>query len=137
MRLPLMFLTVLLLCSSQSWAADPIEGEWLKGDGSARIKIKVNDKGQLTGALSYVRDPKRRHDSNNPDVSKRKRPLLGLVIIRGFTKKGQMWQGGTVYDSSSGKTYQGKIWLDQGKLIMRGYIGVSLIGRTSSWTRHK
>lgn len=118
-------------------AADPVEGEWLKDDQSGRIKLKITRKGELMGVISYVKDPKRTHDTNNPDASKHKRKLLGLVVIRGFTKDGDKWSGGTVYDSKTGKTYKGKIWLDKGKLMMRGFVGVTLIGRTASWTRHK
>lgn len=131
-------LTCLALLGSPLFAAkDPVEGEWLKDDQSARIKLKVTRKGQLMGMISYVKDPKRTHDTNNPDASKRGRKLIGLVIVRGFEKKGGKWSGGTVYDSASGKTYKGKIWLEDGKLMMRGYVGVSLIGRTATWTRHK
>ncbi|MFK7911887.1 MAG: DUF2147 domain-containing protein [Akkermansiaceae bacterium] len=119
------------------FAADPIEGEWLKEDKTARIKLKITRKNQLMGMISHVKDPKRTHDTNNPDASKRSRKLIGLVILRGFEKKGDKWIGGTVYDSASGKTYKGKIWMEGGKLMMRGYVGVSLIGRTAEWTRHK
>lgn len=137
MRIPFLLLTFLALITTQTFAAkDPIEGEWLKDDKTARIKLKVTRKGQLMGVISYVKDPKRTHDTNNPDASKRNRKLLGLVILRGFTKSGDKWSGGTVYDSKSGKTYKGKIWLENGNLMMRGYVGVSLIGRTATWTRH-
>lgn len=132
-------LSILLIIAfaATATAKDPIEGEWLKDDKSARIKLKVTRGGKLMGLISYVSDPKRTHDTNNPDASKRGRKLVGLVNIRGFTKKGNKWEGGTVYDSKSGKTYKGKIWLEGDKLMMRGYVGVSLIGRTASWTRHK
>ncbi|MCP5536615.1 MAG: DUF2147 domain-containing protein [Akkermansiaceae bacterium] len=133
---PLLVLAILALFTPSLFAADPVEGEWLKDDQSARIKLKVTRKGELMGVISYVKDPKRTHDTNNPDASKHKRKLLGLVIIRGFSKEGDKWGGGTVYDSKTGKTYKGKIWLEQGKLMMRGYVGVSLIGKTASWTKY-
>ncbi|BDS08663.1 hypothetical protein NT6N_37030 [Oceaniferula spumae] len=135
-RLPLLF-TILAMLTPSLFAADAVEGEWLKDDKSARIKVKVSSKGELLGLISHVKDPKRTHDTNNPDASKRNRKLIGLVILRGFTKKGNMWEGGTVYDSATGKTYKGKIWVENGKLMMRGYVGVSLIGRTASWTKYK
>lgn len=133
---PLVILTILAIFSPSLFAADAVEGEWLKDDQSARIKLKVTRKGELMGVIAYVKDPKRTHDTNNPDASKHKRKLLGLVIVRGFSKDGAKWSGGTVYDSKSGKTYKGKIWMDDGKLMMRGYVGVSLIGTTASWTKH-
>ncbi|PID81630.1 SIGNAL peptide protein, partial [bacterium DOLZORAL124_64_63] len=134
---PIVVFALVTLFSSTAFAADPIEGEWIKDSKSARIKLKVTRKGTLMGMITYVKDPKRTHDTNNPDPSKHKRKLVGLVIVRGFTKDGDTWTGGTVYDSHSGKTYKGKIWLENGKLMMRGYIGVSLIGRTATWTRYK
>lgn len=137
MSKPLLLLTMLAMFTPALFAAQPVEGEWLKDDKSARIKTKVSRKGELLGLITYVRDPKRTHDTNNPTASKRKRKLIGLVILRGFTKKGDKWEGGTVYDSASGKTYKGKIWVENGKLMMRGYVGVSLIGRTAVWTRYK
>jgi len=137
MRKPLLLLTILALFTPTLFAADPIEGEWLKDDQTARIKTKVSRKGELMGMVTFVKDPKRTHDTNNPDASKRKRKLIGLVIMRGFKKKGDKWEGGTVYDAATGKTYKGKVWMDNGKLMMRGFVGVSLIGRTASWTRHK
>ncbi len=134
---PLIVLAIVAIFSPTLFAADPIDGEWLKDDKSARIKIKVTRKGQLMGVISYVKDPKRTHDTNNPDASKHKRKLIGLVILRGFSKDGKKWSGGTVYDSKTGKTYKGKIWMDDGKLMMRGFVGISLVGRTATWTRHK
>ncbi|MGB0774298.1 MAG: DUF2147 domain-containing protein [Akkermansiaceae bacterium] len=133
----LLFLFLLTCFIPALHAAEPVEGEWAKSDKSARIKIKVTRKKELMGMITYVKDPKRTHDTNNPDASKRKRKLIGLVILRGFTKKGNKWEGGTVYDSATGKTYKGKIWVENGNLMMRGFVGVSLIGRTAKWTKHK
>ena len=137
MHKSLLLFTILALFTPALFAADPIEGEWLKDDKSARIKTKITRKGELMGMISYAKDPKRTHDTNNPDVSKRKRKLIGLVILRGFTKKGDKWEGGTVYDAATGKTYKGKIWMEDGKMMMRGFVGISLIGKSASWTRHK
>ena len=47
-----------------------------------------------------------------------------------------VWKGGTVYDPKSGKTYSGKMTLvSPNKLDMRGFVGISLFGRTTTWTR--
>ncbi len=137
MKTTIYLLLLFALFTPALLASDPIEGEWLKDDQSARIRLKVTRKNQLMGMITYVKDPKRTHDTNNPDASKHGRKLIGLVIIRGFSKNGDKWVGGTVYDSKTGKTYKGKIWLDGDKLMMRGYVGVSLIGRTATWTRYK
>ncbi len=57
--------------------------------------------------------------------------------MTGFAYAGkQTWKKGTIYDPDNGKTYKCKVRLgDDGVLNVRGYIGVSMIGRTSLWTR--
>jgi uncharacterized protein (DUF2147 family) len=66
----------------------------------------------------------------------RNRPVLGMVIIRDFTPHGDTWAGGTVLDPKTGKVYHGKIWsVGEDKLRLRGFVGISLLGRTETWTR--
>jgi uncharacterized protein (DUF2147 family) len=62
--------------------------------------------------------------------------ILGMVIMRNFHPDGDDWVGGTVVDPENGKEYQGKIWtVGKDNLHMRGFIGISLFGRTESWVR--
>ena len=130
-------LLALLFSSLCSFAADAVEGVWEKSDGQAQIRFKI-EKGKLNGYLTKIADKKRVKDTNNPAPARRSRKLLGLKIASGFWKQGNAWVGGSLYDSSKGKTYKGKIWLDgKDKLKMRGYVGVSLIGRTAEWKRVK
>jgi uncharacterized protein (DUF2147 family) len=137
-RYPLLStLLALLLSSICSFAAEAIEGVWEKTDGQARMRFKV-EQGKLNGYLVKIADKSRVKDTENPDPALRNRKLLGLRIASGFWKQGDKWIGGTVYDSSKGKTYKGKIWLDgKDKLKMRGYVGVAMIGRTADWKRVK
>jgi uncharacterized protein (DUF2147 family) len=66
----------------------------------------------------------------------RNQPVVGMVIIRNFHPEGDQWVGGTVLDPKNGKIYHGKIWmLSPDKLRMRGFVGISLFGRTETWTR--
>jgi uncharacterized protein (DUF2147 family) len=76
-------------------------------------------------------------DNNNPDPALRKMPRLGLVVVRDFSYDGaNKWVDGKVYDPKNGKTYSGKMTLvSPNQLNLRGYIGISLIGRTAVWTR--
>ncbi|HRZ83632.1 MAG TPA: DUF2147 domain-containing protein, partial [Candidatus Hydrogenedentes bacterium] len=77
-------------------------------------------------------------DRENPDKSLRDRPIQGLVFMTGFKFDGDgKWKGGKVYDAESGKTYSCKMTLkDRDTLEIRGYIGVSLLGRNQTWKRH-
>jgi len=76
-------------------------------------------------------------DIHNPDPAKRKQPLLGLQIMEGLTPDGEgTWANGTIYDPENGKIYNSKVSLDgSGRLNVRGFIGISLIGRTTLWIR--
>lgn len=117
------------------FGADPVEGLWRVSDGKATMRLTI-EKGQLIGRITEVSDKTRTHDVNNPDPQQRSRKLIGLPMVWGFSKKGSQWEGGRVYDVSQGKTYRGKIWLEgKDKLVMRGFVGISLLGRSAEWRR--
>jgi len=62
--------------------------------------------------------------------------ILGMMLMRNFHAEGDDWVDGTVVDPENGKEYKGKIWaVGTDRLKMRGYIGISLLGRTESWVR--
>jgi uncharacterized protein (DUF2147 family) len=144
---------LLITCflSSLAFATDevtPVEaspkGTWLVGTGDA--KVEIYDKGEeLEGKIVWIKEPldesgKPKVDKNNPDEKLRTTPLLGLVLLKGFTRgKGdKTWSGGTIYDAKSGKTY--KAWfqpVEDKKLELRGYVGIPLFGRTDTWTRQE
>jgi uncharacterized protein (DUF2147 family) len=76
-------------------------------------------------------------DKNHPDEKVRSRPVLGLTNTWGFVYKGEnIWDDGSIYDPKNGNTYSCTMKLkDKNTLEVRGYIGISLIGRTDVWTR--
>ena len=59
--------------------------------------------------------------------------ILGLPIIRNMKKNGNEWEDGTILDPENGKVYDCKIWLEDGKLMVRGY--VAFFYRTQQWVR--
>ncbi len=71
------------------------------------------------------------------DEANRNRPILGLINIWGFTYKGKnLWEEGNIYDPKNGNTYSSTIKMPNANTLeVRGFIGVSLIGRTDTWTR--
>ena len=114
-------------------------GIWKNDDATFEIS---ENQGKLSGKIIAIREPqtpdgKDKTDVHNPDAAKRERPIIGLVFLSGFTQKSQTrWENGTVYDPKSGNTYSGSMELDgPEKINMRGFIGISLIGRTDVWTR--
>ena len=77
-----------------------------------------------------------RVDGNNPDTALRTRPLCGLPIGEGFRGSDpNKAEGGKLYDPKNGKTYKGTMTSEGNSLLLRGYIGVSLFGRTAKWDR--
>lgn len=140
----LLFLNTLCLltviCYAQS-EADAILGVWETGSGKARVKIdKVGN--QFFGKVVWLREPlneegKPKVDKNNPDEKLRTVPLLGYKLIKDFSFKGEkVWEDGTIYDPENGSTYSCTIKMtDENTLDVRGFIGVSLFGRTDVWKR--
>jgi len=62
--------------------------------------------------------------------------LIGLTILKDFVFDDNSWTGATIYDPRNGKTYSCKLSLkDNYTLNIRGYLGLSLFGRTESWTK--
>jgi len=123
--------------------ADPaaVAGTWLSGDGDGLMEIHVNGNDISAMILgSPNEDPDRpTTDIHNPDPALRDQLLIGLEIFSGFSHDGDgAWSGGFVYDPNSGKTYRCKLKLkDRNTLKLRGYIGISLLGRTEIWTRQE
>lgn len=75
-------------------------------------------------------------DLHNPDPKLRGRPLCGLRIGDSFTLQDPHYAGGGhLYDPRSGHTYRGSMTVAGNALKLRGYIGISLFGRTETWIR--
>jgi len=138
----LIVLLTVFSCSAWAQKADAILGSWANSNGQDHILIyKRGDK--FFGKLDWIKFPndengKPKTDKNNPDPALRSRPDLGLELLKGFTFDGDnVYSGGTVYDPKNGKTYNCKMTLEGDKLIIRGFIGISLFGRSVTWTRVK
>lgn len=123
--------------------ADKIVGTWQTGSGKGRIQItKYGDK--FGGKLVWLREPldengNPKTDIKNPDPEKRKNLKLGLNNLLGFTYEGEgKYENGTIYDPENGKTYKCVMTLEnETTLKVRGYVGITMIGRTDTWTRVK
>jgi uncharacterized protein (DUF2147 family) len=126
----------------QNNKADLILGKWLNEDKDAHIEI-TKDAGKYFGKIVWLRDPidtltgKPKVDDKNSDEALQSRPVLGLVILKDFTFDGDdEWSEGTIYDPKNGKTYDCYMEIGvTGILKIRGYIGISWIGRTTYWSR--
>ncbi|MFC7523474.1 DUF2147 domain-containing protein [Parapedobacter sp. GCM10030251] len=142
-RWVLFLLAVLAFHMAQAQtASDKITGIWLSENKDGKIEVyKSGDKyfGKLIwGKDMYEADGKTsRKDDKNQDAKLRSRKLKDLVILNNFVYSDGVWEDGKIYDPYSGKTYSCTIKLKDGKLNIRGYIGVSLLGKTTVWHRVK
>ena len=64
-------------------------------------------------------------------------PVVGMRIMWGLEGEGSVWKEGYIMDPKSGKTYRCKLRVEDDNVTMhvRGYSGVSLLGRTQTWYR--
>ena len=62
--------------------------------------------------------------------------MQGVVVMRDMEPNGNEWSGGNIIDPANGRTYRCKMELDgPNRLRVRGYLGISLLGRTQVWER--
>ena len=126
-----LFLNVALLAQSQ----DQILGKYWSPEKDAKIEIYKRNNSYF-GKIIWAKNP--RNDIKNPDPAKRNQPVVGMEFLKNFTFKNGAWEDGTIYDAESGKTYDCIIKLNEDNNIkVRGYIGISLIGRTETMERIK
>jgi len=126
------------------WATDP-EG----GGGEAHVEV-TKENGKYSGKIIWLAEPvyppddpkgtpgEKKTDLNNPDPDLQGKPVVGLLITKDFVYNGKgLWHKGTIYDPDNGKTYKCKIkYGDSEKVLkVRGFIGFSMLGRTTYWTR--
>ncbi len=123
-----------------SAAATPV-GLWYVEGGAAQVAIEPCGSG-LCGRVVWLRSPFDERgcdlrDRHNPDPALRNRPVVGLEVLRGLKPRPNgTWASGSIYDPATGNTYTCHLALDGvGRLRLRGYLGIPLLGRTTTWTR--
>lgn len=118
-------------------------GKWKTIDdetGKAKSIVEIYERsGKIYGKIIDILDAEKKKNLcvNCPGDDKNK-PVLGLVIIKGLIKDGSEYNSGKILDPTTGKVYKCFLALEgNSKLKVRGYIGISLFGRTQTWTRVK
>ena len=139
-----LILISLAICSSTLFAQqeNDILGYWMNEEGDAKIQINKNNE-VFSGKIVWLEKPKDengewRLDTENPDESLRNRKKLGLQILHNliWDADKKEWNNGEIYDAREGDTYSLFARLKDPKTLdLRGYIGFSLFGKTTSWTR--
>lgn len=140
--------TAALLCASAllAYASDSPVGLWRTIDdktGKEKSLVRIVEaNGELRATVEKLfREP---HEEPNPNCDKcagdrKNKPVLGMTIMTGLKKTGNEYEGGEILDPANGKTYKCKMWTTEGgkRLNVRGFIGVSVLGRTQVWIREE
>src|SRR6059058_5824029 len=122
-----------ILAAGPALAADPT-GDWRVADGVANIRV-AQCNGSMWGVVAWEKEPGGR-DTNNPDVSKKNRPTLGMPILIDMKKKSgaDQWEG-QVYNAKDGQLYSSTITpVGTDQLEIRGCVLGFLCGG-ETWTR--
>lgn len=133
MRTVITFSAFSAISIAAALAADPT-GDWRVAEGVANVRI-AECNGSMWGVIAWEQEPGG-HDKNNPEVSKKSRPTLGMPILIDMKKKPSVdqWEG-EVYNAKDGKTYSSTIKpIGSDKLEIQGCVLGFLCGG-ETWTR--
>jgi uncharacterized protein (DUF2147 family) len=137
---------VLLACSAgivQAATGPSPVGNWRTfddQDGKESGAVEITEQGGLLyGKITRISDPAKANAVCTACPDDRKgQPVLGMQVIRGLKPDGDHWDGGEIIDPKTGKIYRAKMHLEDGgqKLVVRGFIGIALFGRSQTWLRN-
>ncbi|MCF8463872.1 MAG: DUF2147 domain-containing protein [Flavobacteriales bacterium] len=126
-----------LAFSSFAQRTTPV-GKWKTVDdntGKTKSVVEIYEKGgKLYGKVLELFDPPKPNpvcEECDKEDARHMKPIVGLEIIRGLSKDGSEYANGDILDPENGKVYKCKIWVENGKLMVRGYI--SFLYRTQTW----
>ncbi len=126
-------------------AAEPTAvGLWEQVDensGKAESWFKIVERNGVYVGNIVKMFPKPGDDENwvcdRCEGDERGKPVLGLALIKNMQRNGLSYENGTIMDPRDGKVYRALMRLspDGQKLEVRGYLGISLFGRSQVWNR--
>lgn len=133
---------VLTAFAALSMQAQTVTGKWKTIDdetGKPKSIVEISEKnGKLYGKVVEILTDKKDAKCDKCSGADKGKPIKGLTIIKGLSKDGKEYSGGTITDPSSGKEYKCVVKLNgTEKLDVRGYVGIQALGRTQTWVRVK
>ncbi len=139
-----MMMIPMMQVNAQEFKAEDVLGKWNTIDdetGRKKSVVEIYMKGdKLHGKIIELfrlpdEDPDPVCDECDEDDPRYNKKVLGMEILEGLEWDDDEWDDGTILDPKNGKVYSCKLWIKDGKLQVRGYIGFSLIGRSQTWIR--
>lgn len=105
------------------------------------VEVREIDGGEYVGIVRGILVPATHDDSvcTKCAGALKDAPIIGMTILSHMRRDGDEWSGGEILDPENGKVYRARMRLADGgkKLIVRGYIGISLFGRSQTWIRRE
>ena len=130
-----------VLGANMSVAAESLVGKWnTVDDKSGKVESEVQlyeEGGKLFGKIVGLTEPN--DDKGKPKTctkctgADKDKPIIGLVIVKDLSASGDRYKGGTILDPEDGKIYKAELWVEDGKLKVRGYLG--LLYKTRTWLK--
>ena len=123
--------------------AQSVLGKWKTIDDKTGMEKSIvlvyEENGLIHGKVIEIFDAQKRNRvCENCTGSLKNKPVLGMVFMKNLKKDGNEFNDGVVIDPESGKEYSCYITLENSETLkIRGYMGISLMGRTQYWKRHK
>jgi uncharacterized protein (DUF2147 family) len=148
MKKPLLFIIlgcILAFEATQLSAqtSDSIVGTWKTFDDDTNLPaaiVQITEKnGVFSGVITKILDLSALPNCEKCTDNRKGKPVLGMEILTGLKRTGDSYSGGQILDPDDGEIYRAEMKLkDQGgKLDLRAYIGIPLLGRTQTWIREK
>src|SRR4030095_5019267 len=101
-------------------------------------EVQITEQGgKLTGTITGLTEPNDKAGKTKTCTAckgdDKDKPIIGLVIIKDLKPDGDRFKGGTILDPEDGKVYKAELWTENGKLKVRGYLGVFY--KTQTWVK--
>jgi len=129
------------LAARGAGAADTMVGQWKTVDeksGAVESVVELYDQGgKLFGKVVSLTKPT--DEQGKPKIcskctgAEKDQSIVGLIIVKDLARGGDSWKGGTILDPDDGKIYKAELWVEDGKLKVRGYLGP--FHRTQTWVK--
>jgi len=139
-----LFLAMIVICmlgSGVALAADSPVGMWKTVDdktGKVKSEVQLYEQGgKLFGKITALTDPLDKQ--GKPRICKeckgadKDKPVVGLVIVKDLSLSKDRYKGGTILDPEDGKVYKAELWMEDGKVKVRGYL--SVFHKTQTWIK--